>query len=54
VDRVGELYLCRHCASQQWPALSAKGWTVWPLGADALAPQANAASGYVYPVDDAA
>jgi hypothetical protein len=22
----GELYLCEHCASRLWPALSAQGW----------------------------
>jgi hypothetical protein len=43
VDHVGELYLCGHCTSRQWSALSAQGWTIWPLGAQALAPQANAA-----------
>ncbi len=26
VTRDGELYLCRHCASQLWPTLSAQGW----------------------------
>ena len=26
----------------QWPALSAQGWTFWPLGVRALAPQAGA------------
>jgi hypothetical protein len=31
VDRVGELYLCGHCASRQRRALSAQGWTFWPL-----------------------
>ena len=31
VDRVGELYLCGHCASRHWRALSAQGWTLWPL-----------------------
>ena len=31
VDRVGELYLCRHCASRQWRALSAQGCPFWPL-----------------------
>ena len=41
VDRVGELYLCGHCASRQWRALSAQGWTFWPLGGHALAPQAG-------------
>jgi hypothetical protein len=54
VARVGDLYLCGHCASRQWPALSAQGWTIWPLSVYALAPQATAASGYVYPLDDAA
>ena len=43
VDRVGELYLCGHCATRQWRALSAQGWTFWPLGVHALAPQARAA-----------
>jgi len=32
VERRGELYLCRQCASQQWAALSAQGWTIWPAG----------------------
>jgi ribosomal protein S27AE len=41
-DRVGELYLCGHCASHHWPALSAQGWTFWPLGVHTLAPQASA------------
>jgi hypothetical protein len=50
---VGELYLCAHCAIRQWRALSAQGWTFWPLGAYALAPQACAAPEYG-PVDDAA
>jgi hypothetical protein len=45
-DRVGELYPCGHCASRLWPALSAQGWTFWPLGVHALAPQASAAPGY--------
>ena len=27
VERCGELYLCRHCASRHWAALSAQGWT---------------------------
>jgi hypothetical protein len=31
VGRVGELYLCGHCASRHWRALSAQGWTFWPL-----------------------
>ena len=41
VDRVGELYLCGHCATRHWPALSAQGWTFWPLGVHAIAPQAR-------------
>ena len=49
----GELYLCGQCASRHWPALSAQGWTFWPLGVHALAPQASAAAGYG-PVGDAA
>jgi hypothetical protein len=44
VNRAGELYLCGQCASRQWRALSAQGWTFWPLGVHALAPQASAAS----------
>ena len=42
LDRIGELYLCGRCASRQWRALSAQGWTFWPLGVHALAPQASA------------
>jgi ribosomal protein S27AE len=53
VDRVGELYLCGRCASRHWPALSEQGWTFWPLGVHALAPQASAAAGYG-PVGEAA
>ncbi len=45
VERRGELYLCRHCASQQWAAFSAQGWTIWPVGALAVARQANDFSG---------
>jgi hypothetical protein len=41
VERRGELYLCRNCASQQWAALSARGWTIWPAGVLAVAPQAS-------------
>ena len=40
VERGGELYLCGHCTSQLWTALSAQGWTIWPAGGHALAPQA--------------
>jgi hypothetical protein len=46
VDRVGELYLCGQCASRHWRALSAQGWTFWPLGVHALAPQASTGPGY--------
>ena len=45
VDRIGELYLCRHCASRPRPALSAHGWTIWTVNKLALAPQASQASG---------
>jgi hypothetical protein len=31
IGPVGELYLCGPCASRQWRALSAQGWTLWPL-----------------------
>jgi hypothetical protein len=41
VARDGELYLCRHCASQLLPALSAQGWSVRPAGEQLLAPQAR-------------
>ena len=53
VNRAGELYLCGVCASRPWPALSAQGWTFWPLGVHALAPQARAAV-RAGPVQDAA
>jgi len=33
--RVGDLYLCRHCAYRLWSALSAQGWTIWLLEEDA-------------------
>jgi hypothetical protein len=46
VDRAGELYLCAQCASRHWPALSAQGWTFWPLGAHAIAPQASTGPRY--------
>jgi hypothetical protein len=56
IDRVntaGQLYLCGPCASRQWRAFSAQGWTVWPLGVHALAPQASEPSPGG-PVQDAA
>jgi len=40
VERHGELYLCRHCASGLWSALSAQGWAIWLVNEHALAPQA--------------
>ena len=39
VVRYGELYLCGHCTSRLWLALSAQGWTIWPAGEYALASQ---------------
>lgn len=36
VARVGELYLYGHCAMQLRPVLSAQGWTIWPVAAQAL------------------
>jgi hypothetical protein len=44
-DRRGELYLCWHCTNQLGAALSAQGWTIWPAGEQALAPQASGYSG---------
>ena len=44
VNRAGELYLCGPCASRHWRALSAQGWTFWPLGVHPLAPQARGRS----------
>ena len=38
--RVGELYLCGHCANRLWPALSAQGWGVRLADEYELAPQA--------------
>jgi hypothetical protein len=35
----GELFLCAHCAIQLSTALSAQGWTIWPVDDYALAPQ---------------
>ena len=45
-NRAGELYLCGRCASRHWRALSAQGWTFWPLGVHAIAPQASTGPGY--------
>jgi hypothetical protein len=41
VNRDGELYPYRHFANRLWLALSAQGWTMWPVGEHALAPQAT-------------
>ncbi len=30
-NREGELYLCEHCATRFWPALSAQGWSIRPI-----------------------
>lgn len=46
VHKRGELYLCRHCASRLWPALSAHEWTIWPADGLALAPQADEYAGH--------
>jgi hypothetical protein len=40
LERRGELYLCRDCASLHWPALAAEGWSIWVACERALAPQA--------------
>ena len=31
VDGNGELYLCGHCMGLLRQALSAQGWTIWPV-----------------------
>jgi hypothetical protein len=36
-DRLGALYLCRHCAMRLWPSLAAQGWSLWLVGEPALA-----------------
>jgi hypothetical protein len=41
LHKQGELYLCRHCASRLWPAMSVQGWTIWPVSGHAPAPQAD-------------
>ena len=51
VNRAGELYLCGQCASRHWRALSAQGWTYWPLGVQAIAPQASTGPGNSPPGD---
>jgi hypothetical protein len=44
LERRGQLYLCRDCASRNWPALAAQGWSIWVSCERALAPQTNAPS----------
>ena len=41
VQRRGELYLCGHCASHQWSALSAQGWIITPATPPAVAQQTS-------------
>jgi hypothetical protein len=41
VTREGELYLCRHCTTQLWTALSAQGWAILPIGQHLLIPRAG-------------
>jgi hypothetical protein len=43
--RRGELYLCGHCATRLWPALSARGWTISAVNVLALVPRASRAPG---------
>lgn len=31
VRRIGELFLCGHCANVLWPALFAQGWDIWRI-----------------------
>ena len=40
-DRLGELYLCRHCAMRLWPALAAQGWSLWLIDEPAFATRAR-------------
>ena len=40
-ERNGELYLCRHCASRLWRALSAQGWNILLASEQALGPHAS-------------
>ena len=41
LTRQGEFYLCRHCTTRLWAALSTQGWAIWPVGQDVLVPQAS-------------
>jgi len=47
VDGVGELYLCRHCTTRLWTALSAQGWAIWPVGDHTPSTQDRRGSGAV-------
>ena len=40
-DRLGELYLCRHCAVRLWPALADQGWSLWLADEPGLARSAR-------------
>jgi len=40
-NRNGELYLCRHCASQLRQALSAQGWAIRPTGEQGFGPHTS-------------
>ena len=40
-DRLGELFLCRHCAMRLWPALAAQGWSLWLIGEPEFATSAQ-------------
>ena len=39
--RLGELFLCRHCAMRLWPALATQGWSPWLIGEPAFATSAR-------------
>jgi hypothetical protein len=41
LTREGELYLCRHCTTQLWAALSAQGWAISRAAQHLLFPQAG-------------
>jgi len=40
-NRNGELYVCRHCASQLRQALSAQGWAIRPTGEQGFGPHTS-------------
>ena len=41
---MARLFFCTHCLARHREALDAKGWTIWPIGYQAVAPQAVAVS----------